>query len=411
MRTPVPKLSTYLSFLIIILLLGSSIHAQSSEQKALEAKKAQIQREIREMNRLLSEEKAEKGNVLEQMEVLDQKINMRQELIRVTNRQSNLLNRQINANVRKISKQREDLELLKEDYAKLIVHLYQQRSNQNRLMFLLSSSDFFQAFKRLQYLKQYAAFRKQQGEDIQAKTVELTALNKGLVEQRKVKEQLLADNRQVKSQLSKEVASQKDLLKTIRANETKYTQAIQAKRKEARRIDREIERLIRDAIASSNKESGRSAASSSFTLTPEAKALASSFTANKGRLIWPVEKGVKSQGFGVYADKIYPGIKHQNNGVTISTNKGEKARAIFDGEVIDVKTTRTGQKAIFIRHGNYISTYYNLASAYVKSGDKVQAREELGEVHTNKNNGLTKLKFYLYQNTKKLNPEEWIYQL
>jgi len=396
--------------LVSILLFAGELWSQTSEQKALEAKKAQIQREIREMNRLLSEEKAERGNVLEQMEVLDQKINMRQELIRVTNRQSNLLNRQINANVRKISKLREDLELLKEDYAKLIRNSYQQRSNQNRLLFLLSSNDFFQAFKRLQYLKQYTEFRKQQGEAIQTKTLELTELNKGLVEQRKIKDQLLVDNRQVKGQLSKEIASQKDLLRTIRANEDKYTQAIQNKRKEARRIDQEIERLIRSAIVSSNKKSGKSG-TRAFSLTPEARALASSFTANKGRLIWPVEKGVKSQGFGVYADKIYPGIKHQNNGVTISTNKGERARAIFDGEVIDVKTTRTGQKAIFIRHGNYISTYYNLASAYVKSGDKVSAKEELGEVHTNKTNGLTKLKFYLYQDTKKLNPEEWIYQL
>ena len=128
-------------------------------------------------------------------------------------------------------------------------------------------------------------------------------------------------------------------------------------------------------------------------------------------MIWPVEKGVKSQGFGVYADKIYPGIKHQNNGVTISTNKGEKARAIFDGEVIDVKTIRTGQKVVLIRHGNFISTYYNLANAYVQKGDIVNARTELGEVYTNRNNGLTKLKFYLYQENKKLNPEDWIYQL
>ncbi|MEM1258326.1 MAG: peptidoglycan DD-metalloendopeptidase family protein [Bacteroidota bacterium] len=404
------KILPYLPLGFAFLLFYGQINAQTSEQRALEAKRAQIQKEIREMNRLLSQEKTEKGNVLEQMEVLDQKINMRQELIRVTNRQSNLLNRQINANVRKISKLREDLELLKEDYAKLIVNSYQQRSNQNRLMFLLSSDDFFQAFKRLQYLKQYTEFRKKQGEDIQLKTAELTTLNKDLVDQRKVKEGLLAENRKVKSQLSKEIDSQKDLLKTIRANESKYAAAIQAKRKEARRIDQEIERLIRSAITSSNKRSGKSG-TRSFSLTPEARALASSFTANKGRLIWPVEKGVKSQGFGVYADKIYPGIKHQNNGVTISTNQGEKARAIFDGEVIDVKTTRTGQKAIFVRHGNYISTYYNLASSYVERGDKVSAREELGEVHTNKTNGLTKLKFYLYQDTKKLNPEEWIYQL
>ena len=362
------------------------------------------------MNRMLSEERKEKGNVLEQMEALDQKINIRQELIRVTNQQSNLLNRQINTNIRKISKLREDLELLKQDYAKLIVHSYQTRSDQNRVMFLLSSQNFFQAFKRFQYIKQYAQHRKQQGEEIQSKTTALVTLNKDLQEQQRVKATIVAENRLVKAQLFKEITARKELLKTIRANESKYAQAIEDKRRETRRIDREIERLIRSAIASSNKASG-SSASASFALTPEARLLATNFSSNKGKLIWPVEKGIKSQGFGVYADKIYPGIKHQNNGVTITTNKGEQARAIFEGEVIDVKTTRTGQKAVFIRHGNYITTYYNLANSFVQKGDKVIAKEELGTIHTNRFNGTTKLKFYLYQDTKKLNPEEWIYNL
>ncbi len=399
-----------LLFLVVLLLSGTFLFAQSNEQKALEARRASLQKEIAEMNRLLSEEKEEKGTVLEQMEALDQKINVRQELIRVTNRQSNLLNRQINTNVRSISKLREDLELLKQDYAKLIVHAYQNRSDQNRLMFLLSSENFFQALKRFQYIKQYAQHRKQQGEAIQTKTEELVRLNKDLVEQRKVKNALLEENKLAKQQLYKEITTQKELLRTIRANESRYVQIIEEKRKESRRIDREIERLIRSAIVSSNKASG-SSSTTSFELTPEARALASNFSSNKGKLIWPVEKGIKSQGFGVYADKIYPGIKHQNNGVTITTNKGETARAIFEGEVVTVMTDKMGRKGVFIRHGNYISMYWNLANSYVQKGDKVAAKEELGQIYTNRFNGTTKLKFYLYQDSKKLNPEHWIYKL
>ena len=399
-----------LLFLVVLLLSGTFLFAQSNEQKALEARRASLQKEIAEMNRLLSEEKEEKGTVLEQMEALDQKINVRQELIRVTNQQSNLLNRQINTNVRSISKLREDLELLKQDYAKLIVHAYQNRSDQNRLMFLLSSENFFQALKRFQYIKQYAQHRKQQGEAIQTKTEELVRLNKDLVEQRKVKNALLEENKLAKQQLYKEITTQKELLRTIRANESRYVQIIEEKRKESRRIDREIERLIRSAIVSSNKASG-SSSTTSFELTPEARALASNFSSNKGKLIWPVEKGIKSQGFGVYADKIYPGIKHQNNGVTITTNKGETARAIFEGEVVTVMTDKMGRKGVFIRHGNYISMYWNLANSYVQKGDKVAAKEELGQIYTNRFNGTTKLKFYLYQDSKKLNPEHWIYKL
>lgn len=398
----------YLLFLCLLWI--APMYAQTSERKALETKRAQILKEINAMNQLLSKQTTEKGSVLEQMELIDQKISMRQQLIQITNHESNLMNRRINTNIRKISRLREDLELLKKDYAERIVNAYQKRSDQSALLFLLSSDDFFQAFKRFQYLKQYTQFRKQQVKKIQATTADLTALNKDLVAQRQVKEALLAENKKVKDELTQEIAMQQQLLQTIRTNETKYTQAIRAKRKEASRIDQEIENLIKKAIAGSNKRAGKSGART-FSLTPEAKVLASSFTANKGKLIWPVKKGIKSQGFGVYADKIYPGIKRQNNGVTISTNRGEKARAVFNGEIVDVVTTRTGQKAVFVRHGNYISTYFNLADTYVEKGDPVTSGQELGSIYTNRTTGLTKLKFYLYRDTKRLNPEEWIYQL
>ena len=396
-----------LGLLVFLPYLGIS---QSSEQKVLEAKRARIQKEIKEMNRLLFQEKKEKGNVLDQLDALDQKINKSQELIKVTNQQANLLNRQINANVRKISKLREELKALKEEYATLIQNSYQNKTDENRIMFLLSAENFFQAFKRLQYIKQYTKYRKNQGEQIVARTQELTDLNKDLVAQRKIKDQLVQENTQVKNQLAKEVASQKDLLKSIRSNESKYAKIISDKQKESKRIDREIDRLIKSAIASSNKKTGGKS-SSKFELTPEAKLIANNFSANKGKLIWPVEKGVKSQGYGLYADKLYPGIKHQNNGVTITTDKGEKARAIFEGEVIEIMSLRTGQKGVYVRHGNYISMYFNLASVYVKKGDKVKVKESIGEIYTNALNNETKLKFYLYQNTVKLNPEQWIYQM
>ena len=391
-------------------LFSTGLFAQTSQQKALEAKRATIQKEIQEINRLLSVEKREKGSVLDEMDALDRKINMRQQLIRVTNQQSNLLNRQVNANVRSIGKLRQDLQFLKDDYAELIRKSYENKTQNNRLMFLLSSDNFFQAFKRLQYMKQYAEHRKQQGESIEAKTEELSLLNKDLVEQRKIKDQLLSENRREKNDLSREIGTQRTLLQTIKQNESKYTQAINKKTKESRRIDREIEKLIRSAIVSSNKESG-SKSTTSFALTPEAKLLATNFSSNKGKLIWPVEKGIKSQGFGVYADKVYPGIKHQNNGVTITTDKGGEARAIFEGEVIQIFSNKTGVKGIYLRHGNYISVYYNLSKVYVQKGDKVTTKEPLGKIYTNRFSGVTNLKFQLYQDTKKLNPESWIYQL
>ena len=403
-------------FLVLSTFLSTGItYAQTNEQKALEVKREQLQKEIGEINRLLFAEKKEKGNVLDQMEALDKKINVRQQLIRVTNQQSNLLNRQINANIRNISKLRSDLKSLKEEYATMIQKSYQNKSQQSRLMFLLSSENFFQAFKRMQYMKQYTQYRKEQGEQIMVKTDELTQLNIDLTNQRKEKDQLIASNNRAKAQLMKEMKSQKDLLGSIRQNESKYASAIRKKKREARKIDQQIEKLIRNAIAASNKKAGAGkvtkASSNKFILTPEATLVANNFSANKGKLIWPVEKGIKSQGFGVYKDAVYPGIKHQSNGVIITTDEGAMARAIFEGEVIAILSVPGGNKGVQIKHGNYISTYYNLSDLYVKKGDKVAIKAALGKIYTNRSNGQTRLKFYLYQDTSRLNPEDWVYQL
>lgn len=411
------KHSYIVYFLLVMFVgIGNIAIAQTNEQKALESKREQLQKEISEINRLLFAEKKEKGNVLEQMEAMDQKINVRQQLIRVTNQQSNLLNRQINTNVRNIGKLRNDLAFLKEEYGNMIQKSYQNKSRQSRLMFLLSSENFLQAFKRFQYMKQYTQYRKEQGEQIVAKTDELTQLNKDLSEQRKEKDKLVTENTQIKNQLYKEIQSQKELLKSIRKNESKYATAIENKKKEAKRIDEQIERLIRSAIAASNREASKSSSStatssSKFVLTPEATIVANNFSANKGKLIWPVEKGIKRQGFGVYNDAVYPGIKHESNGVIIATDEGSKARAIFEGEVIAILSVPGGNKGVQIKHGNYISTYYNLSRVYVKKGDKVNTKSDLGDIYTSKSSGTTQLKFYLYKDTTRLNPEEWIYQL
>ncbi|TMM58898.1 peptidase M23 [Maribacter algarum] len=403
-----------LSFLLFLgMFIPQTTTAQTNEQKALEAKRERLQTEIRDINRLLFAEKKERGTILDQMEALDKKINVRQQLIRVTNQQSNLLNRQINANIKKITKLREDLKILKNDYGLMIQKSYQNKSQQSRLMFLLSSENFFQAFKRIQYMKQYTDYRREQGESIVTKTDDLARLNKDLNEERKVKEILIAQNRKAKNQLFKEIQTQKELLATIRQNESKYTASINAKQKEARKIDRQIERLIKEAIAAANKKAGSSKVSNSskFDLTPEATLVANNFTANKGKLIWPVEKGIKSQGFGEYRDPVYPGIKHESNGVIIATDEGAIARAIFEGEVIAILAVPGGKKGVTIKHGNFISTYYNLSDVYVRKGDTVALKTELGKIYTNQSNGQTRLKFYLYEDTSKLNPEEWVYQL
>ncbi|MEL4307112.1 murein hydrolase activator EnvC family protein [Joostella sp. CR20] len=408
----------FLAVLIAFTSFGS-LHAQSNEQKELEARKMRLQEEIQQFNTLLSQKRKEKTSVLEDVEDLDHKIGIRKELIKVTNQQANLINRQINNNINKISKLRDDLKELKSDYAEMVRKSYKNKSQQSRIMFLLSSEDFFQAYKRLQYMKQYTNYRKEQAEEIQSKTLELQKLNDGLVVQRKEKETLIAENKKEQQALERELDTQKGLIASIKAKESEYASQIKKKQQQADEIDRQIDKLIREAIARANaanketsKETRESATkSSNFALTAEAKLVDTDFRANKGKLPWPVEKGVVKMRYGKQPHPVVKSVTIQSNGVRIATESGAKARAIYRGKVLAVQAIKGGNKAVLIQHGNYISVYNNLGKVYVKEGDNVATKQDIGEVFTSTSNNETVLKFMIYNNNHTDNPANWIYRM
>ncbi len=395
------------------------IFGQSEEQLELEARKERLQDEISRFNRLLSQKKKEKTTVLEDVEDLDRKIRMRKELIKVTNDQTNLLNRQINNNINKISKLRDDLKELKEDYAEMIKKSYRSKSQQSRIMFLLSSEDFLQAYKRIQYMKQYTNFRKDQADQIQSKTTELQQLNQGLVVQREEKESLIVENRKEQEALQRELNTQRGLISSIKAKENEYARQIRARQKESDAIDRQIDRMIREAIAKANANNKETPAerreapskSSNFALTAEAKLIDADFKSNKGKLPWPVEKGIVKMRYGKQPHPIVKSVTVQSNGVRIATEAHSKARAIYRGKVIAVQAIKGGNKAVLIQHGNYISVYNNLSRVYVSEGEKVSTKQDLGEVFTSPSTNETILKFMIYNNTKTDNPANWIYRM
>jgi len=184
-----------------------SVGAQTSKQKALEQQRQQLLEEIRVINELLFATKDEKSSLLVTVQSLDQKISVRQNLIRITNEQANLLTREINGNLSSISQLKDELAALKEDYAAMILKSYKSKSQQSRLMFLLSSENFLQAYKRLQYMQQYSRFRRKQGLEIEERTLALNRLNQLLIDQKKDKERLVIQSRQEKTQLGQEKAA------------------------------------------------------------------------------------------------------------------------------------------------------------------------------------------------------------
>ncbi len=398
------------SLSIFLFLLLAIAWGQDNRQAKLEAQRKQLRAEIKQINTLLFTNKKQKKNALTEIEDLAVKIGLRQRLIKVTNEEANRLTQQISVNQRTITRQEKELKDLKAEYAEMIRYAYASKSAQSRLMFLFSSESFLQAYKRFQYLKQYAAFRKKQGLMISEKTKALEALNVSLAIQKQKKDTLIKENRLAQNELTAERLEQKERITALKKNERSLARQIQKKQRQIAAFDKEIQRLIRAAIAASNKAAaGKNKAV--FTLTPEAQLISKNFTANKGKLPWPVEQGVVTLGFGTQTHPVVKTTKIQSNGVTIATPGNAKVRSVFKGKVMQVFSFKGSNPGVLIQHGNYITSYSNLAVVYVKKGETIDAKQAIGEVFTHPTNGKSELKFSVFQNTTPVNPKSWVYRM
>lgn len=398
----------YITIIFGLLLSCVSVFAQSDKQKALEQQRQQILKEMKQINALLFNKKKEEKSTITLIEDLNAKVNARKNLIRITNEQANLLTREINANQKEITSLRTQLQELKDDYAAMVVKSYKSKSEQSRVMFLLSSDNFKQAYKRLQYIKQYTNYQKEQGDAIKAKTKELQDLNIQLSRQKEDKQKLIEENRIAKRQLEAEVKEREVLMASIKSDMGKFAAQIKKKKQEADRLDKEINRLIREAIAASNKKAGKTTSTGKFVLTPADKIVGDSFEANKGKLGWPVERGVIKAKFGKGRSLTDSSVEVNNPGVKIATEANANVKAVFNGEVSKIVIVKNGNPAIIVRHGNYLTIYTNLSKIYVKSGDKIKTGDVIGQVFTSKSSGESLLGFRIYKNDQMLNPQYWL---
>jgi len=402
------KRITKLSVSIFCLLMFSQLILSQTTRKQLESQKAAIQKELNQINELLFKNKKQKAETFSDIEKLTLKIERKQEFIKLTNKQINLLNKDLQENQKKQDQLSIELSQVRSAYKELILQSYKARSGKNRLMFVLSSETFFQAFKRTQYIKQYAVYRKAQANKILKLSEELNKVKEELNERKQIKQQLLNDNRLTQKSLENEKKQADEIAFRLRKEEKKYKKNILAKQRERTRIDKQIDKLIRDAIAASNKSKEKS---DSFTLTPEAIALEKNFELNKGKLPWPVSRGVVIQKFGTQPHPVVKTAKIKSNGIVIATEKSAKVKTVFKGKVLSVLRFKGSNPTILIQHGNYITAYKNLYKVYVAKGDDLQSGEVIGEVFTNSSTGESSIQFSIFKRTTALNPLSWILKM
>ncbi|MCK0130328.1 peptidoglycan DD-metalloendopeptidase family protein [Flavobacteriaceae bacterium F08102] len=396
----------FLFFLFILYFIGNPSHAQQLTKKELEQKRIKLQKEIKEIQVVLFKNKKEQASLLSALDDLTKKISTRTQLINAINDEAEELSMDIIANEQEMAVLQDRLKELKTEYAEMVVHMYKNTKKQSRIMFLLSSKDFSQAYKRMQYLRQYADYHKKQGEEIKINADRLTDITDSLRLKENEKRSLLSLYQKEKDSVDREKKYHQELVNQVRAKEKYFTAQIKAKQAEDRKIDREIQRIITAAMAKSNTNKRTNA--SGFALTPEDKKLESSFVANKGKLPWPTERGIIVRKFGNQKHPTLAGIIVPSSGIQIATEEKTNARSVFKGKVMAIMKQPQGQKTVMIQHGNYITAYKNLDKVFVKENQIVDTKQNLGIIHTDVTNGRTILAFSVFKKTIKQDPEPWI---
>ena len=403
-----------------------------SSKKDLETKKKKINEEIENINSLLNETKANKKSSIGALMTINIKLEKRQDLINTINQEIETLNNEIKLNEKQINQLKQTLEKLKADYAQMILFAQRNQDAYSKIMFLFASENFNQAYARLKYMQQYSEFRKKQAYEIVATQSELISKLKELKNQRHEKNVLLGNEEVEKETLSGEKQEQEKVLTELQKKEKELKITLDKKKRDAvdlqiairKLIDAEIKRKAEAEMASnkSKVESKTKTSKEKTTLTETKKenlytpilseaseALSADFSNNRGKLPWPVSKGVICETYGEHEHPAIKGFMMFNNGVEICANKGSEARAVFEGEVTGIAVSPTGGKLVIIRHGEYLSVYSNLSDVTVKTGQKIAVKQTIGTLVYNEDEGKTSMNLQIWKGQKTMDPSGWLF--
>lgn len=426
-----------LHIILVLLLLSFAIPSfaqktKGKSKKQLQTEISNLQKEISNANQLLKKTKKDREMTLNEVILLEKKIKQREQLIKAYNEQIAVLDEEIKAGQSNIKALNSDLGKLQKEYSKMVTFANKNRNNYERLGFVFASKDFNQAFRRLRYIREFTDARKLKMDQIA--TTEKRISDEVTVSQKAREERaaMLADEKVQNAELQGEKEELNKQVANLKKKESSIQQDIKNKQQQAQKLQKAIDDIIAEEIRKANAEAERKRteaekkanankgktttttpttkpkSETGMALTPAEKSLSTSFVSNKGKLPWPVERGVISSSYGKHASSVSSKVTVTNNGIDIATQAGATARAVFNGEVASVTKLTGSNTVVIIRHGEYFTVYSNLENVTVKRGDKVKTKQGIGTVHTSKTENKTELHFELLKQQVRQNPANWL---
>jgi len=405
----------------IVLIPFNSLAQSLSDREKLLKTKEQLEKEIRYTTEILEQTQKNKQTSVKRLQILNKQIRSRESLIKTINRELDQVQTDIAVENHQINQMSKELSTLKSNYARMIYHSYRMMNGQSKLMFIFSAKDFNQGYQRLKYYQQYASYLRSQAERIKSTQ---SAINSKRMELENVKNQklvLIQNQEQEKKKLDREKLEKAKAVKELSSKEKKLLATIKTKQQSAQKLENEIEKLISEEIRASQTRMGKSntkdnkpgtvsksTSHTKFELTPKEKELSNSFSANRGKLPWPCDRGFISSTFGEHAHPVLEYVKVKNNGIDIMTEQGSLVKSVFTGKVSRIMSFPNLNKIVILRHGDYLTVYSNLSEVTVKDGQTVTTKQTIGRVYINPEDLKSELHFEIWQGKVKQNPEDWL---
>jgi len=391
-----------LGIILILWAIGFAREGFCQRRKELEEERGRTMRDIEFTNILLGRTEKSRKQSLNQLRILKRKIDKRNNYVNSLEEEIVLVDKKIEENKWIMSSLENDLKKIKKEYEKIIVGSYKKTKSQENIIYFLAAKNYRQAYRRIKYYQQYAAYRKKQGKKIMAINNVLNIKEIELERERDIKQDLLSIRKREKKKLNIEKEKKNKMVINLGKRERELRNELRKREKISRELEKEIARII-------TEERERSKESGIMKLTPEEENIARNFSSNKGRLPWPTERGVIVEKFGEHRHAILKNVKISNNGIDIATVERGEIRAIFNGEVRKIVAIKGANSTVLIKHGNFFTVYQNLIEVNVKNGEKVRTKQKIGIVYSNSDSERDNVvHLEIWENNVKMNPEEWI---
>jgi len=379
----------------------------AQDRKSLENKRNALDQQIKTVNALIENSRNEQKTSAAELQLIKRQISLQRDLISTIKSEVSRSNKQVKETESIIESLEEDMSNLKDSYGKLVKYAYRNRSSYDRLSYIFAAESFTQAYRRSRYLNQLAEYRQRQAVLIEETAETLEVKRTALIEKREEKEALLVEQKGAMRVLDASKKEQNAALAALQEQEVKLQGDLKSKRAKRRELDQKIREIIAAEIArAKNNNKG------TFSLTPEAIQLSNKFTANKGKLPWPVERGVVVSRFGRQAHPVLKGIVIENNGVDIATDENSVVRAVFGGKVSSVFVIPGAGKVVIVEHGAYRTVYSPFKEVYVQKGDQVKTKQSLGELLSDEDENNAHLEIWKItaDGPVKEDPSAWLFR-